>query len=375
MVIRALFSNDKAILLENIAAINTMSCSTNNKIMIEFVDATSSSIARSWPSGTVLITRMDGCNAADERGVYVVSKASSPLSTKRRARVAGNAVTFDVSKSTLQDVVDELDISYGELVSDGDGKQVTSYTTTVTSYFTHSSDATLTSSVFVSTVTPTLTTGTYTSVASSTSISASSSAPISDDSGASSTSSSFALSPSAQAILNELIEHLPPPGPDGTITIPIEKGSDDPVVPQVIGSEPFNPDPEYVAKLESQMAADYLDSPETLANEATSALSDEESNMPANSPVKLSTDGYSGTPDSVYNFAKPVEVTTTSSNSKRFIPARAASAPAPRAAVKSTDTTPNPGSRSLTKRDGWDTFFDVMGDDLIGEICDVCSLM
>lgn len=374
MLIRAaLSSGDKGVLLENIGAATTVTCSTG-QIIVDFADEASADIARSWPAGTILLTLTDGCNTEDERGVYVISRMLQPI---RHRRATGNFVTFTVAKRTLQDVVDELDISYGHLVDSPDGNQLTSYTTTVTSYFTHSTVGTLTSSVFVSTITPTLTTGTYTSMATSTPLSTGYSGSSTVESVASSASSSFSLSPSAEAIMNDIAANLPAPGPDGTITIDIKKGNDVPVVVQPIGSEPFNDDPAYQAQLQAAMEADHLDSTETLVTDAVDGLADEgESNVPADSPVQLGNSEYAGTDDAVYDSAPPVEVTTTSGNAKRQTPATSISAPAPRAAVKSTDITRLSSRNSLSKReDGWDTFFAVMGDDAIGEICEICGAM
>jgi hypothetical protein len=376
MLIKALLpSTDGGILLENVGDVGTLTCSAG-QILVDFADAASAAIARSWPVGTILITLADGCNASDERGVYVISKVVQSIQPVRRTRATHNAVAFTVTKSSLQAVVDELDISYGQLEVAPGGSQITSYTTTVTSYFTNSRVGTLTSSIFVSTITPTLTTATYTSIATSTSLTISSVASSSVASIASSVSSSFSLSPSAQAILDDLSKGLPAPGPDGTITIAIKKGSNTPVIVQPMGSEPYNTDPEYQAKLQNAMEADHLDSTSTMVTDATDALAEEaDSNITPDSPVKLSSSDYSGTDDAVYDAATPVVVTTSSDNSKRNSPARAASAPAPRAVMKPTDITRLSSRQSLNKRDGWDTFFDVMGDDLVGEICEICGAM
>ncbi|KAF2827829.1 hypothetical protein CC86DRAFT_404870 [Ophiobolus disseminans] len=374
MLIRAVsHSGDKGILLENIGAVGTLTCMTG-QILVDFADAASADIARTWPAGTVLYTLADGCNSDDERGVYVISKVSQPSRRTRRTRASSNVVAFSVSKTTLQGIADELDISYGHLVSAADGSQMTSYTTTMTSYFTHSRVGTVTSSIFVTTITPSLTTETFTSTASSTPSRASIATSSSADATPSPNASAFSLSPAAQAILNDLSAGLPAPGRDGTITIPIKKGSDAPLVAQPVGIEPFNRDPVYQAKLENAMAADHLDSTETLVAGAVDALAEEgESNVPEDSPVKLANSDYAGTDDAVYDSAPLVSITTTSGTSKRDAPARAASAPAPRAAMTSSDIAQSPARHSLNKRDGWDTFFDVMGDDLIGEICEICG--
>lgn len=370
MLIRAAFtSGDKAVLLENIGAVRTMTCSST-QILVNFADAGSADVARSWPAGTILITLADGCNPSDERGVYIINKVVQPV---RRAQITSTVVAFTVSKSSLQDVVDELDISYGDLITADDGSQMTSYTTTVTSYFTHSRIGTMTSSIFVSTITPTLTTATYTSMESATPISVSSIASSTVESIASSVSSSSSLSPSAQALVNELVARLPAPGPDGTITVPIKKGSTEPVVVSPPATEPFNTDPAYQNKLQDIMTADHLDTPETLVTDAANALGDDESNVTPDSPIKLGPSDYSGTDDATYDNAPLVQVTGTSSTPKRSIPARAASAPAPRAAIGPVDGKQLATRNSLAKRDGWDTFFEVMGDDLIGEICDICG--
>lgn len=373
MSIRAIFSSsDKAILLENIATAGNPTCDSN-QIIVNFADSGSANIAKTWPAGTILITSTDSCNTAEERGVYVISKASGVTPPGRRIRATSNVVTFTVTKSSLKDIADELDISYGQLVSDNDGSQSTSYTTTVTSYFTHSRMGTMTSSVFVSTVTASVASVTPTSLASSVIASSSSSTPSSSLVMPSSSSDSDPISPSAQALANALSAKLPAPGPDGTVTFPVKKGGDQVVVLSG-GSEPFNTDAAYQTVLQNAMEADHLDTPATLLDAAVDGLGGEDSNVTPDSPVKLGTSDYAGTDDATYENAPPVQVVVASKSTKRFEPARAASAPAPRAAVVSTDVS-RLATRSLQKRDGWDTFFDVMGDDLIGEICEICGAM
>jgi hypothetical protein len=371
MTIKAAFSSgNKGILLENVGAISALTCSSS-KILVDFTDAASANVAKSWPARTILITLADGCNKANERGVYIISQAAEPTTPTGRTRAARNVVTFTVLETKLQEVVDELDVSYGQLVFASNGNNIISYTTTVTSYFTHSRARTLTSSVFVSTITPILTTATYTSMATS-----KSGNPSLARNSASSISSSFSLSPSAQAILADLTTGLPAPGPDGTITVPIKKGNDRVAFVEPVGTEPYSTDPAYQAGLQNAMAADHLDSTDTLVADAADALADEtESNVAADSPVKLASSVYTGTDDAVYDAAVPVVVTTTSGNDKRNAPARAASAPAPLAAVVPNDITHLSRKHSLNKRDGWDTFFNIMGNDLVGEICELCGAM
>ena len=370
----ALSSSDNGILLENIAAITTVTCS-GGSIVIDFADSTFATMARSWLAGTVLFTLSDSCNTNDERGVYIISRSG-----QLKARASDNGVQFAVTKSTLQQVVRELDISYGQMVSVSSGASMTSYTTTVTSYFTNSRANTLTSSIFVSTVTPSLTTMTYTSATASASDSSSVGISASSTNSVASPTVSGTLDPSAQAILNELTAGLPAPGPDGTISIPIKPKSDAAVPVEPVSIEPYNLDPAYQAKLQSAMEADGLDSAETILNDAVKGLGDAgESNVTPDSPAKLDDTPYEGTPDSVYDAAinTPVTITTYPRSAKRDIPASAASAPAPRAAaaVVPRDITRNQARHTLQKRDGWDTFFDVMGDDLVGEICELCGAM
>lgn len=374
MLIKAMLSApDKGILLENIGAIDFVAC-LPDQMVLHFTDIAVAELAQSWPVGTVLVTLADDCNSADERGVYILNESlQDPQRRFRRTRAADSTITFAVKKSSLKSVADELEISYGHLV---DGGQQTVFTTTATSYFTHSKMGTLTSSIFVTTVSPTVFTETVTNSASATPVSTSAISSSSAQSVPASTESEAPLSPAAQAILEDLSKGLPAPGPDGTITLPIKKGSDEPAPPVVAETEPFNTDPAYQAKLQAQMEADHLDTAEALAEDVMNDLGDiEESNVSADSPVKLYTSSYSGTSDADYDSAKPVEVITPSSKTKRFVPARAMSAPVPRAAVMATDITPSSTRHSLSKRDGWDTFFEVMGDDLVGEICEICGAM
>jgi hypothetical protein len=365
MLIQAvLASGTRGVLLENMGGIVSVTCSPDS-ILVDFAAEASATVAQTWPAGTVLFTRFDGCNLNDERGVYILSGPPT-----QRVGANGLSFQFPVTKSTLQKVVDELDISYGQLVSGPNGNQLTSYTTTVTSYYTNSQAGTLTSSTFVSTITPSLTTMTYTSTTTSVSDSASIGAP--------SSTGTWALSPSAQAILDELSAGLPAPDADGTINIPIKKANDAILPVQPLTAEPYNEDPQYQAALQAVFAADLLDPPETLLNDAANALAEEaEPNVTADSPVQLVVSEYAGTDDAVYDAAKPVSITTSSTTPlpRRHTPARAASAPVPGVAVNPSDVTRLRGRDALAKRDGWDTFFAVMGDDAVGEICELCGAM
>lgn len=362
MLIQAkLTSGKNGILLENIGTLDAVSCSDIlGNIRVTFASEAAAMVARNWPSGTVLFTLFDGCNTVSERGVYVLN--SSPT---LKARAAGNVVDFPVSKSTLQQVVEELDISYGQLVSATDGSQMTSYTTTVTSYFTNPGASTLTSSTFVSTITPSLTTMTYTSTTTS----------LSDSSSTPSSTRTWALSPSTQAVLEDMSTGLPPAGEDGTINIPISKENDAIIPLQPLGSQPYNEDPQYQAALQAAFEQDAMDPPETLVSDAVNSLRDENSNVAEDSPIKLAVSEYSGTSDEIYDAARSVEVTTTSGTMKRHTPAQAASAPAPRAALGVNAVSTPETKRSLARRDGYDTFFEIMGDDLVGEFCEACGLM
>lgn len=146
------------------------------------------------------------------------------------------------------------------------------------------------------------------------------------------------------------------------------KKGEEPLVTKPLAAEPYSSDPVYQAGLQAVMEGDHLDPPEMLVSESTDALGAEgEANVTPDGPVQLSVSDYEGTDDSVYDAAINTPV-TTSTEMKRHIPARAASAPAPQAA------SPLPG-KSLAKRDGWDTFFDIMGNDLVGEICELCGAM
>jgi hypothetical protein len=186
------------------------------------------------------------------------------------------------------------------------------------------------------------------------------------------------LSPSAQAILDELSAGLPAPDADGTINIPITKANDAVLPVQPLTAEPYNEDPQYQAALQAAFAADLLDPPETLLTDAANALAEEaEPNVTADSPVQLVVSEYAGTDDAVYDAASPVSITTSSTTplSRRHTRARAASAPVPGVAVNPSDVTRLRGRQALAKRDGWDTFFAVMGDDAVGEICELCGAM
>lgn len=141
-------SSNKGVLLENIGAVDTLTCSTD-QILVNFADEASADTARSWPANTVLFTLADGCNADDERGVYVISKVAQSVQKRRYAQAARNAVTFTVLKRTLQEVADRLEISFGQLIDAANGNQVTSLTTTTTSYV--ASKATISASSTLST--------------------------------------------------------------------------------------------------------------------------------------------------------------------------------------------------------------------------------
>lgn len=338
MLIEAQFANEGGILLENIGRFASIQCS-DTQLSVYFSDSRIVDIAMNWPSGTVLFTLMHGCNPTDERGVYVIETAE---------RKGENQVQFDVKKSTLQDVVSELEISYGELVSGSDGSQMTSYSTTVTSYYTNPA-GTLTSSTFLSTFTPTLTTMT---------LSSTSEAP---------TGTLTPLSPEAEAALQEMMKYLPEPGPDGTRSLPIKSDNPNIIPMQPLGSEPFNPDPAYQAALQAAMEADQLDPPESLMEEAATLLGNEEANVTPDGPAQLVVSDYAGTPDSVYENAPDVELTSSSGVVIRRTPASAAP-PAPRAAVAPKDV-------AVSKRDASDTFWAVMGNDIVGEFCETCAAL
>lgn len=78
-----LASGQKGVLLEDIAGIGTITC-TEGSISIGFTEKATADAALIWPVGTLLYTLADGCNTADERGVYSVQqKQSAPLARRQ----------------------------------------------------------------------------------------------------------------------------------------------------------------------------------------------------------------------------------------------------------------------------------------------------
>lgn len=341
MLIKPKIVGGKAVLLENVAGFPIVTCSPG-QITVVYQDAAARAAALTWSAGTVLFTLSPSCNGEDERGVYVLS----------RTVVAGSAIQITVTKVELEDVIEELDISYGQLVSGADGQQMTSYTTTFTSYFTKS--GTMTSSAFVSTITPSLTTMTYTS------------------STTDAAEPSFTFTPEEKVVVDEFLAKIPAPGPDGKVNMVVDLPNPAVLPLQPLGAA-INNDPAYQATLQSAFEAHGFDSAETMNTYATSLLTEEgEGNVPADSPVQLEVSSYAGTPDSVYDSAPDCMLTSTSSSGPKALRRAAAALGAPRTPAVSRRAAP-PQKRD-DDPDGWDIFWGIMGDDAVGEMCDLCAL-
>ncbi|USW58829.1 Putative PAN/Apple domain, PA14/GLEYA domain-containing protein [Septoria linicola] len=421
-------STRPAVLLENVAKVKQITCS-NDGMVVELADqATAAAALLKWSEGTVLITLANGCNPDNERGVYITSgKPSSAGGTK--VKVASR-------KATLQDVISHMEISYGKVVSAGYGQSSTTCTRTATSYYT-GQDGGRTSTTFITTVTTTspgatttaisttpassstttsspsasttsasstMTTSsasattssasttttaestTTSSVSTTTSSSITTTTSVSTTTSSASTTSTTAslidglppLSPSALAVLNEITEGLPPPDADGTINVPIQR---EPILPAVFIVEPptLNNDPAYQAELQNAMTEDGLDTQDQVVDQAVEGLAgDEESSVPEDSPVQLSTEENEGRGDAYYDGLQDavLEVTPTKRDAT---PARTLPAPGPQFIGRHLAAMDMSGAHmhQMSERDGdgWDTFFDVMGDDFVGEICKACELI
>jgi hypothetical protein len=97
----SLAANGQGILLENIAAITSVTCAAND-ISITFADEESATLAENWPIGTILFTLFDGCNSGDERGVYVLSGAGD---SQKRA-LFGNTFRRQSFKAIIQQIIE-----------------------------------------------------------------------------------------------------------------------------------------------------------------------------------------------------------------------------------------------------------------------------
>lgn len=343
MLIKPKIVGGKAILLENIASFVHVACPADNRIIVDAINPSAQFAIRTWTLGTVLFTLTPGCNGDDERGVYIVSNII----------IAGHQIQFVVEKTELKDVVEELDISYGQVVSGEDGQQMTSYTTTFTSYFTES--GTMTSSAFVSTVTPTLTTMTYTSSAT-------------DDAA----EATFTYTPEEKVVIDAFLAKIPEPGPDGKVNMVVDLPNPAVLPLQPLGAA-INNEPEYQASLQSAFEANGHDSPSTMNSYATSILAEEgEGNVPADSPIQLETSSYAGTPDEVYDNAPDCVLTSSAGSGPKALRRAAAALGAPRTPAVSRRAAP-PQKRD-DDPDGWDIFWGIMGDDAVGEMCDLCAL-
>jgi hypothetical protein len=108
----SLAANGQGILLENIAAITSVSCAAND-ISITFADQESAALAENWPAGTILFTLFDGCNSDDERGVYVLSGAGD----SQKRGLFGNLFRRQSSKIDIKQIVEKYKELLAQLAS------------------------------------------------------------------------------------------------------------------------------------------------------------------------------------------------------------------------------------------------------------------
>ncbi|KAL6705118.1 hypothetical protein ACN47E_007223 [Coniothyrium glycines] len=96
----SLDNNAQGILLENIDAITSVAC-TNNEISFTVNgDAAAAEIAN-WPVGTLLFTLADGCNTADERGIYALAGSTNKL----RRQTPVSTVRYQASSRKIEQLV------------------------------------------------------------------------------------------------------------------------------------------------------------------------------------------------------------------------------------------------------------------------------
>lgn len=127
------------------------------------------------------------------------------------------------------------------------------------------------------------------------------------------------------------------------------------------------------------MNEDGLDTPEAVADQAVEGLGgDESSNVDANSAAQLvDSDADQDMGDAYWDSIQEATIDTTPT--KRDA-SQSPTVAAPLPAVAARDVTSldpfDAHLNDLVKRgDGWDTFFDVMGDDFVGEICEACQVI
>lgn len=146
--------------------------------------------------------------------------------------------------------------------------------------------------------------------------------------------------------------------------------------------EPFNNDTAYQQRLQDALTGDLLDPVVALYGNATNALAAEspDSNITPEMDITLVAGNYSEPSNGSLDLDTPMIV---SPNNKRDISSAAAHQDAGsgmellredlRAALASRDVLRSRDIVNLAKRDGWDTFFEVMGNDLVGELCELCG--
>jgi hypothetical protein len=94
--------------LENSDLIDTVSCTTST-ISMNFTTNFGFLSASQWPqTNLVLITNSDGCNSAQQRGVYMVNSYTTNSTAL--------SLTFQVTAQTWSDVAETMEISYGTTV-------------------------------------------------------------------------------------------------------------------------------------------------------------------------------------------------------------------------------------------------------------------
>lgn len=99
-------SGAKGVLLEDISSIDTVTCS-GSTISIGFTDSASAAIAKTWPAGTLIFTSAEGCNTANERGVYSVNEQGAGKTLNRRLTVA-ELLQLVVTREDLQTLIAAL---------------------------------------------------------------------------------------------------------------------------------------------------------------------------------------------------------------------------------------------------------------------------
>ncbi|KAI9732131.1 MAG: hypothetical protein M1834_004227 [Cirrosporium novae-zelandiae] len=128
--------------LEDSAYIISYSCS-GTSITITFSSAEAFTTAQQWPqSELVLITNCATCNSNKERGVYMVQSYSADSESL--------TMVCQVATSSWPDVASTMEISYGNVVTGTEA--AAPYSTIMTSYYSQS--GTLTSTTYLTTITP-----------------------------------------------------------------------------------------------------------------------------------------------------------------------------------------------------------------------------